>query len=228
MAEQKNEKLKGWKYGLMKHLSDATSVSTFALPIKATTDQLSGITDLNSIESRVKMTALAYLGLAQINRLRDYSKKKFKLDRNPRKYLHYLHDITFTTAFSIPIQMGVYLWSEVYDWRKIATTIGASLVLTGILGGPFGQFIDTYRELVRVKKSKNTPAFIKRLKNTTKRKVAVGLTAGSIAVTGALYSIIPNVELFSKPSKNSIEQKVEQVYENIPTSVYSVPVEAEK
>lgn len=186
------KKLKGFKYELIEHLSDATSVSTFSVPIKALTDQLAGISDLASIESRVKMTILNYMGLVRVLKLRDYSKKKLGISKSKNKLLHYAHDMAFTAGIGIPIQTAVYLSSGVTDWKEMATSIGVSMGIFCALAGPCGQLIDTYRELLRVKKSKNTPAFVKRLKTKTKKKVAAGLVVGSLALTGLLYSAIPN------------------------------------
>jgi hypothetical protein len=221
------KKLKGFKYGLMKHLSDATSVSSFSVPLKAVTDQLAGISDLESLESRAKMTALNYLGLVQLLKIRDYTKRKLGISRSKNKALHYIHDIGFVMAVGIPIQTAVYISSGVNDWKEIAMTMGASIGITTCFAGPLGQYVDSVRELLRIKKSKNTPAFIKRIKNSSKKKVAAGLIAGSVALTGLLYSAIPNRDSEVQYQENS---KIEQMIEDENTdrdTIYSMPLEAE-
>jgi len=222
------KRLKGFKYELMKHLSDATSVSSFSVPIKAVTDQLAGISDLESLESRAKMTALNYLDLVQLLKIRDYSKRKLGVAKSKNKALHYLHDIGFVAAVGIPIQTAVYVSSGVTDWKEIAMTIGVGLGITCVFAGPLGQYVDSIRELLRIKKSKNTPAFVKRIKNSSKKKVAAGLIAGSVALTGLLYSAIPNRNSEVQYQKDS---KIEQIIENESTEremIYSIPLEDEK
>jgi len=185
-------KLKRFKYGLKKNFADATSLSAFVTPIKAVTDQLAGMTDMQSIESRVKMTALNYFGLVKLLELRDWSKKKTGIAKTTNKAFHYAHDIGFALAIGIPIQTAVYLSSGVDDWKKIAVTIGTSFLATAALAGPGLQVVDTFREITRVKKSKNTPAYFKRLSSSARKKWAVGFVAGSLVLTGLLYSAIPN------------------------------------
>ena len=215
----------GFKYGLMKHLSDATSISAFSVPIKALTDQFAGISNIDSIETRAKMVALNYLGLVQLVKLRDYTKKKSGISRSKNKALHYLHDIAFTACLGIPIQVGVYLSSGVSDWKEIAATIGGGLVVTSIFAGPLGQFIDTYRELMRVKKSNNTPAYFKRIRNDLKRKVGVVLVAGSMALTGLIYSAIPDRTPKAQPRENPATK---QILENKTQALYSEKIQEER
>lgn len=212
------KKLKGFKYELIKHLSDATSVSSFSIPIKAVTDQFAGLSDMESIESRAKITALNYFGLVQLIKLRDYSKKKLGISKSKSKVLHYAHDMAFTAGISIPIQTAIYVSSGVTDWKEIAMAIGTSTGVFCVLAGPLGQFIDTYRELVRVRKSKNTPSFFKGLENKTKKKVAVGLVAGSLALTGLLYSAIPNKNSEVQHQKTPT---IEKMIEEEASTVYS-------
>lgn len=212
------KKLKGFKYELIKHLSDATSVSSFSIPIKAVTDQFAGLSDIESIESRAKTTALNYLGLVQLVRLRDYSKKKLGISKSKSKVLHYAHDMAFTVGVSIPIQTAVYIFSGVTDWKELAMTIGASTGIFCALAGPFGQYMDSIRELLRIKKSKNTPAFVKRIKNSEKKKVAAGLVTGSLALTGLLYLAIPNRDSKIQHQKTST---IENMIEKEASTVYS-------
>lgn len=212
------KKLKGFKYELRKHLADATSISFLSLPIKSITDQIAGISDINSIEARAKITALNYMGFVQMMRLRDYSKKKLGITKSPKKLFHYLHDIGFTLGICMPIQAGIYLSSGVDDWKKMATTLGISLGTLAVLSGPLGQAIDIYREITRVKKSRNTPKYFKKLNSSSRKKWATGLIVTSLALGGFLYSAIPNKNTRAQYKENST---LEKTIDEEPRIVYS-------
>ena len=218
------KRLKGFKHGLKKHLADATSLSAFVTPIKAVTDQLAGMTEIQSIESRAKMTALNYLGLVKLLELRDWSKKKTRIAKTTNKSLHYLHDIGFALTVGVPIQTGVYLSSGVDDWKKIAASIGASFLVTSALAGPGLQVIDTFREITRVKKSKNTPAYFKRLSDSARKKWVAGFVASSLVLTGAFYLAISNKTQDIPYEKSpAIEQRIE-TQETNNQGIYSQPI----
>lgn len=211
-------KLGGFRYRVAEHLSDATSISAISAPIKAVTDQLSGMSDAESIGSRIDMIKLNYLGFVQLLRIRDWSKRKFGIDKISNKLPNYVHDAAFTLCVAMPIQAGVYMRNGVDSWKEMFATLGLSALVLGVFGGPLGQGIDGFRELMGVKESMNSPHIVKRISKKYRKAVGVGVVAASLALTAGLYHFIPNRASEARPVQPS---SIERMVDYNPDVIYS-------
>jgi len=194
MASDKYAKIKNvLKY----HIVDSTALLTFSNPIFSVMETIvSGMSDAESIKSRESIAGLTYLGLGYLyGKGRDLSRKIFKINDQTKEKIQYVHDAVYSAAFNAALSPLIYHFlAGVDDPRKIAlgtmSTIGYSL----LLGAPMGYSVDVLRDLTGLKKCerKSYQQIIQNKSSKTKKFIAAGLIAASIAAMAAVYSLTPD------------------------------------
>ena len=178
------------KYELKRQLSDSTAIATMANPIYAGLETMVvGMSDGISMNSRMINTGLLYMGLGSLTKLRDFSKRLFKIGRDSKEYVKGIHDVVFAGTFIVGIKPLVYLASGETDWKKIALATGIS-VLTGVaVAYPMGYLVDAYRDLAGIEKSGRLPNIIERQSPKFKMTLATLLTTTSVGAVGLIYAL---------------------------------------
>ncbi len=176
-------------YEVKRHLSDSTAIVTMANPIYAGIETLVvGMSNDVSIDSRLINTGLTFAGLGSVTKIRDYSKRVFKIGKESKEYIKGLHDIVFASAFIVGIKPMVYVLSGETDWKKIALATGISVLSGMAMAYPMGYLVDSYRQLTGVEDTGRLPQFIEKQSSATKKTLAAMLTTGSVIVAGAIYT----------------------------------------
>lgn len=177
------------KYEVKRHFSDATAITTIMTPVYATLETIVvGMSDNVSLNSRFISTALNYGGLASLTKLRDVSKKLFKIGKDTKESVKGIHDILFAITFIGTIKPLIYLASGAKDFKEIAFATGVSLIAGALAAYPTGYLVDVYRDLLGVEESGRLPKFLQDKTPRTKKTLATVLTAGSIGLTALIYN----------------------------------------
>jgi hypothetical protein len=178
------------KYEMKRHLSDSTAIMTVANPIYATLETMVvGMTDRVSMQSRVINTGLLYAGMGSLTKLRDFSKKIFKIGKESKEYVKGLHDVLFAATFIVGIKPLVYFASGETDLKKIALATGLGILTGSAVAYPVGYLVDAYRNLTGVEKSGRLPYAVEKQSPKFKKTLATLLTVGSIGATGLVYAL---------------------------------------
>lgn len=186
-----------------------TGVLTFVTPMSAAIEKLSGMTDPVSLKSRLTSTAVFYLGLGKLVKLRDYSISRIeeKSGKELKGWAKWGHDSIFLAGISVIVRAPIYLLSGETDWKKIAWAIAGNTAFGAGAGGFIAYFGDMYREILNPEREeKRVPTFIKNRGYKTKKNILIGLTATSIALTGLIYNVMPD-----KSDNNQDYQNYQQI-----------------
>ncbi|MFH1591740.1 MAG: hypothetical protein ABIB47_00020, partial [Candidatus Woesearchaeota archaeon] len=126
-------------YEFKRHLSDSTAIVTFFNPLSATLETaVAGMSDMVSLKSRAIAAMLTYGGLANLTKVRDWSKNLFRIGKESSEKTKYLHDALFAGGCVLTIRPMIYLASGETDWKKIAIGTAGITGLNLALGGPAG------------------------------------------------------------------------------------------
>lgn len=178
-----------FKKEVKRHLVDSTAIATFVNPIYASLETImAGMTDDVSLRSRLYNTAITYGFLGSVTKIRDSSKKFFKITQESKEHQKALHDILFAGIFVVGIKPMTYFIAGETDWKKIAVATGLSVVAGGALAYPLGYFLDSYREVFNIEKTNRLPKYIKN-KSDKIQKTLVGLMgAASVGGVALVYT----------------------------------------
>ena len=105
-----------------------------------------------SLESRLKVLGLAYLGLGIIyTRGRDFSKNLFKINNSSEKK-RVVHDSIYNVLFNMIVTLPIYLSSG----AEMGQAIGGAwiIAIVALISGPIsGYSIDSFRDFTGIKNS---------------------------------------------------------------------------
>ncbi len=204
--------------GIKHYAVDTTGLLLASTPIYAAMEVFaSGMSVATSLEARLKVAQLGYLGMGiAYAKGRDFSKKIFKIDAQAPKWKHIVHDSIYNVSFNIAFVTPIYLSSGANLEQTIKGVAGASAL--GLVSGPInGYSIDTFRDFAGTKKSTRLPQQIQNIGSKTKKVIAAGLIAATIATTAGVYKL---KEVTSKePVKieiqhNNLEKQIQSSYSN--------------
>jgi len=177
------------KHELKRHVSDSSAIVTLANPVYAGLETMvADMSDKVSINSRLINMCLVYAGLGSLTKIRDFSKKVFKVGKESKEYVKGLHDIVFAGIFIVGLKPLVYLASGEAEWKKIVLATGLSVLAGAAIAYPAGYLVDSYRELTGVEEYGRLPDIIKRQDPRFKKTLAALLTAGSVGAAALIYA----------------------------------------
>jgi len=206
----KNEKLNKVLNGAKHYLVDTTG-QLLVTPVYTAMEMFSGMSVETSLESRIKLTALCYGGLGiAYSKMRDFSRKVFKINKDTPERIQTLHDSLYNIAFNMPLALVLYGTSGADLEQTIKGTAGATLI--GATFGPVNcYFLDTFRDFCgTIPTPRKTPSIIKNAKRRTKQVLAVGLVAAAVATTAGIYAVKNQYFSNNTDNTNVPEAKLEQ------------------
>jgi hypothetical protein len=173
------------------YIVDTTALLTTSTPIYAAMETFgSGMSSDTSLEARLKVVQLSYMGLAVVyTKLRDLSKYVFNINDSSAEKVHKIHDSLYTTVFNIGISVPVYLSSGA-NWKQTLIGTGSALVLSFFITGPInGYGVDAYRDFWNLEKSNRLPEKIRQLTPRCKKGIAAALIGASVGLTSIVYEV---------------------------------------
>lgn len=199
------------KKGLAYHFVDTTSliVSTFP-PFAAMEVGLMGMSDKVSIDSRLAVVGVSYLGLSSAySRGRDVSRKFFKINKETKEKIQSLHDVAYTFAFNFSVMPIFYSFGGA-DLKQAIMGGFSAATLGAILGPLMGYSVDVGRDLSGLENSDRSsyPEIIKKQRPSIKKGLAGLLVAGSFAAMAGIYGLTNDDPKTEVKNKQSIEQTV--------------------
>ena len=198
------------KYEIQENFVDATSMVTLTMPINTAIETFGAdMTNQISLNSRAYNLALAYGGLTRLVKLRDYTKKKFNVDKFSG-VLRGAHDAAYGVTFGPLAKIGVYLAAGETDWKKIAVGTFGSMVIIGGLSIPLGWVVDVGRDLWGIKQSVRTPEYFQNKSSSFKKRIAISALATSLAATGLIYTL-NNFRTSGFSTAHKEKQSIEQL-----------------
>jgi len=194
------------------YLVDTTSLLILSNPMYASLETfISGMDVKTSLESRIKVSLLAYTGLGFLYvKGRDFSKKVFKVNEKSSEKTHALHDSLYNVTFNVSASFPIYLTSGANMNQATVGAIGAGIL--GLISGPInGISIDLFRDFMGTKETKrNFPEKLKKAQKSTKRFLAAGMIGLMLTSTAGVYSI--KNKYFNEDSP---KQKIEYQEKNL-------------
>lgn len=159
-----------------------------------------------SLETRLKMTQLSYLGLGwAYGKGRDLSKKALKVTEQSKAWQKISLDIGYNVTFNAVISFPIYLSSGANLQQALIGTEGACLLST--IAGPLnGYGIDTFRDLIGTKPTTRIPQYVQNMNTQVKKALAIGLVGASIGLTAGIYKIKNG---YSKPPQVITEATIQ-------------------
>ncbi len=184
-----NNKIKrGFVSFLKYYVVDTTALLTTSTPIYAAMETFaSGMSSDTSLEARIKIAGISYMGLAVLyTKARDLSKYIFKVTDSSSRKINIIHDSIYASVFNIIASIPIYMSSGADLEQTLKGTAGAVFLslTTGAING-FG--VDAYRDFTGVKESRRLPKKIKELSPNAKKWIAAGLIAASVGLTALVY-----------------------------------------
>ena len=188
------------------HLIDTTAILTSTNPTLSFVETFAyGMSDETSINARLNIAKISYLGLALLySGGRDISRKIFNITKERLR----IHDAIYSMGFSSIICPILYGSSGAKDWKEIAAGTIGGIALAFPNGIVAGYSIDVARDLTGLEESNRTPEFFKRQRKEVKKSIAAGLVVGSLGLMSLIYSIAPDKKensYWDSKVKNSIE-----------------------
>jgi len=204
--------------GIKHYAVDTTGLLLASTPIYAAMEVFtSGMSVATSLEARLKVAQLGYLGMGiAYAKGRDFSKKIFKIDEQAPEWKQTVHDSVYNVAFNIVFATPIYLSSGADLEQTIKGVAGASTL--GLVSGPInGYSIDTFRDFAGTKKSTRLPKPIQNIGSKTKKLIAAGLIAATIVTTAGVYKLKESTN--KEPVKieiqhNNLEKQIQSTYSN--------------
>jgi hypothetical protein len=215
--ENKASVMEKIKDNLKYHLVDSTALMGFSSPIFAALEtSIAGISHENSIHARLLAVGLTYAGLGRIfSKGMDLSRKMFHIKPETKERLKQLHDASYATAYNILISPLFYYAAGVRDIKQIAMGTAMSMGFAFVAGGPMGYAVDAFRDLTGLKSSERVPELVRRQNPNIKKGLAALLTAGMIAATAGVYSVIPDKQVIQNQLPSAQQAEVIKSSENL-------------
>lgn len=178
------------------YLSDCTAVAAVYTPAYALLEVgLAGMSHQQSLDARLVGLSSIYLGLGSAISLgRDYSQKLFHITEASPGKTRKIHDTLYLATIALVSNPIFYLAIGARDVKEIVVGTVAGAVLSAVIGAPMGYVIDWFRDLLAIEPAQHMPSFMKRCGSKTKKLIAAGLVAASVALTGAVYHFVPDKE----------------------------------
>ena len=187
------------------HIVDSTAIISESTPIYASFETfIAGMSNNVSMNTRLLAATSCYAGLGWVyGKGRDASRKLFKIDDKTKERYQQLHDAAYSASFNTVMSPIFYLLAGARDAKEIAigTLCGTAFGL--INGGPMGFAVDAFRDLTGLKASERIPKLVKRQNSKIKKCLAELITAGTIALTSAIYSTSPDNQTQQKTQQKS-------------------------
>lgn len=193
---------KNWKY----HLVDGTATLTSMSPIWTVFDTSIGMEDEVSIKAKLGVVALTYAGSGWLyGRLRDVSKKKFRINDETRERTHGIHDFLYNAAYSSMLAGTMYTLSQEPSVWKICAAIGFAASSAVVRGPIAGYSIDVARDLTGLRECnrRSYPRLVKERAPRIKKALAASLVAASIGFQALVYHITPDKIEWGKNTQTS-------------------------
>ncbi|MDD5192498.1 MAG: hypothetical protein PHH54_06465 [Candidatus Nanoarchaeia archaeon] len=197
------------KNKLKEHLIESTAMLAESTPLYSIYEKVTGMSHELSINARLLSAGLTYFGLGYIfEKGRESSRKFFNITEKTSEWIQWPHDAVYTGLFSAALAPFVYFLCGSRSTKEIGIGTGCAFALGLVNGYPIGYAIDAFKDLTGLGncERKTYPNFIKKQPSKIKKAIAVGLVAGSLAVTGGIYSLIPDKEKASVQSSQGIEK----------------------
>jgi len=193
------------------YVVDTTGLFLASTPIYAGMEVFgAGMDVATSLESRLKVALLGYLGMGFVYaKGRDLSRKIFKLKDTSKEWKQTLHDSIYNVAFNFSFAFPVYLSSGA-DLETALKGAGGAVGL-GLISGPInGYSIDTFRHLTGTKHSERMPKIIKGINKKARNFLAAASIVAMVGTTAGVYKI--KDKYFSEPKKQEIilEDKINE------------------
>jgi len=191
-----NKAVKRAKENLLYHLVASTAMLAESTPLfVAFETQVAGMTNEVSLNTRLSIVSLTYLGLGYVYGLgRRYLRRAFGITEESRETKQTLHDTIYTATFNALISPPLYLIAGETDLEKIVIGTLCATGFGSINGSPLGYAVDSLEDLTSLKECNRPsyPAFLKKMNSKVKYGLAILLVTGSIGITSWVYSINPN------------------------------------
>jgi len=220
------------KNKLKYHLVDSTSLLAESTPFFAAYEKgLARMSDELSINARLFAAGLTYLGgMGYVfAKGRDVYRKLLNITDKSKEKVQTLHDAIYTGSFNSVVAPLIYFACGSRDIKEIAIGTGCAIGLGAVNGPLLGYSVDVFRDLTGLGncERKTYPNFIKKQPSKIKKAIAVGLVAGSLAITSEIYSLIPDKKQAPVQPSQGIEQVVLSEYINSDTNLVNL-IEKEK
>jgi len=204
-------------------LTDPAGIMCEANIAFAIYEKYQGVSDLACIGNRLLATATTFLGLGYLfSRTLDLSDKIFGIDRTKkgsklRDTCIFVHDAAYgadiTIACNIPIYLATnYLTGSPKPNSEVISIALASGILGFFNGGPATYSRDIFRDLVGIKSCSRIlyPNIIRKRSPRTKKFLATGFVAASLAITAGIVGVTPSN---SNPPTESVypSQNLEEI-----------------
>lgn len=186
------------KTKLTHHLVDTTGNLVASTPILAGLDLLVGVPEDVSLKSRYVGIATGFLGAQYVGRaIRNYSRKRKGITTKSKESTQHSHDRLNASMVALVSSPFSYLIAEQLSKEDVSNLEILVGTLTrasfGYLAGGIATYSEHgFRDLLCEKKHERIPQQIYNLKKSEKIVLATMFTAGSIALTYALYYLHPN------------------------------------
>ncbi len=207
------------------YLVDNTALLLGSTPIYTAMETLaSGMSVATSFESRLKVAALAYMGLGTFYvKGRDLSKKILGFTEKTKGWKHVVHDSIYNLAWNIPFSIVIYQTSGADLEQTVKGVAGASIL--SFVSGPInGHSIDAFRDFTgTIPSPRKMPKIIKNSKKSVKKLLAAGMVAGSLISTLGIYAI--KEEFFPDKVYQEYQEKVEKTKVPFPTKISGLEIE---
>lgn len=200
--------IKNYFSSVRKNLLPATLFNSINLLPSAMAETLTGFNKYDSIYSRMINWELSYLTLPAIISLRNWSTKKFNINKKS-KTTKIFHDASYAIGTNIATKLFTYNQIQESELKETIMIIGSSLTMAGFYYLTF-KFADKLKEIKNNKTIKNNKDFFNKKQNYAKN-TAIAMVA-SLALTAGFYACIPNnnqqiktIDEFITPSTTEIE-----------------------
>jgi hypothetical protein len=194
---------------LKEHLVVTTALLTECTPIYSAFETLvAGMSDTVSINARLFVTKLSYLGLGwAFTKGRSISRDYFSITEQTKEKIQSLHDAAYATTFNMVLGPAIYYACGARDTKEIAVGTLCAMGIATINGAPAGYAIDISKDLTGLEpcERKYYPNFIKKQSPNIKKTIAAGLVAASIGLSSLIYSLTPDKDIEKSPTSNTPE-----------------------
>jgi hypothetical protein len=206
------------KEGFKGHLADSTGLLFSTHPAYCFFETfVAKMSNEVSINSRLYISGLTYAGLGfVISKLRDYSKKKFKITKETKEKTQQIHDSLFMASINLPLALSLYTIAGESDVKKLVIGTATGMVLGTVMGPVAGYGIDVTRDLLGIKECDRSsyPKRIKELSSKVKKGLCLASIVASIGAMAVVYNYSSSEEgeevvVEKNVSNDSLENKLE-------------------
>ncbi len=199
---------------LKKNLVDSLGFLIVSTPAGAFLENvLTGMDDDLSILSRLMVGGLYISGLGGlIGKGRRLSHQLWGIADKTKERYHGIHDALYMMGVTAIVNPAIYVIAGSKTKSEIIAASVLAVLTAGGAGWAMGYSADVFNDLLGLKSCKRAsyPASIKNREPQFKRRLAVGLTALSLGVSGLMYGLTPPGYVGPFEKKPVVEQTIEQ------------------